>query len=668
MTGTFPEPRGNAVGDVTNVAISDRIGQLVQATNIENVNYTIYGANGGSAAKVKTTTLLSGELIRASLEAYVRPPNREVAALRLRENHAVLLYGPRGTGRTTIALDILPAITGRAEIHRVVFDPEAEDEFDVTRLPREPGTSYLFDVSDPGGVSGDRIAQLVAGYAAELRGNGAHLVVVAREDLSHSVRTDVPAVRVEQPRATAVFSAHLSAAGLQRDLITRLLEHPKITGLPLPTRPSDVARLAAQLVPVGEADDDHFTDAVDNAVGAFTDWKESLLVWFDSNKELEKRAFMFTTAVLHPAPGGTVSGAARGLASHLDPQNTEAAPLPLQGPPLGRRAEEITAELGADGAIRFVPPQYAPAVRHFVWRHYAEYRPELTKWLTSVPGNDPSRVVGTVIDLVTATSDETLLGKAADSWSATRRDAAVLLLSTLATDPGIGQRVRALLYDWAYNGKHEHRMLTVAAVCARYGTAYEQNALTRLRQLARHPQETILVETIKALCELAAGDQGRRRRIVEEVTGRWITDPKATRARSGRYAFAALARLESRDGTPVLLEDLASVQEPRPSPIADGVRALLRDDPREAGVVVDVWVNAALEAASLYEPLLRTLIQAAAGDSIATSRLSFIANRWSDGPAELHAFQHTLITMIERSDPLIDNNGDAGVQEGDDAA
>lgn len=661
----LPDDVAETVGAVTNRAISEQISQLIQAQRIENV---IYVTAGEFARRRKATTLFTGELIRDSLTGYVRPAAREIAAQRLHDHHAVLLYGPRGTGRTTTALDILPAVTGLSEIHRVVFDPDAEDEH--AQLPCEPNTNYLFDISDLGGTSAERIAGIVSDYAARVRGCGAHLVAVAREDLSRSARTAMPAVRIEPPDPVDVFTAHLSAAGLAPGLITRLCDDPRITGLPLPSRPIDVAQLAKHLEGVT---DERFEATVTEAVGAYTDWQEPLLKWFKEHGDLEMRAFMCAAAVLHPGQGGAVARAARKLTALLHPADSESAPLPLQGPPLATRAEEIEARLDADGAVRFDRPQYAPAVRHFVWQNYAEFRPELTEWITSIPGDDTARAVETVVDLVTATLDESLLDRTAETWSATHRRAAVGLLSTLATEPGIGQRVRALLYRWAYDGKDERRMLTVAAVCALYGTAYEQNALTRLRQLARHPRQRVLVETISAVCALAYGDAGRRRRIVEEVTGRWLTDSHRDRSRAGRFAFAQLARLESRDGVPVLLGDLA--QSPHtlshaPSsngltrPLANGLRALLQTDRHAAETVINAWVDAAMADEALYAPVLNVLVRAAAGDSLATSRLDFIAGRWTDRSESLHTFQRTLISTIERLDPLTYDDGTTG-QEGD---
>lgn len=652
--------------DVTNTATVERTDQLIQTQRIGilNINYAAAGP------KVKAAALLTTERIRACLTGYVPPTAREVAAQRLREHHAVLLYGPPGTGRTTTALDILPTVTGLSEIHRVIFDfdPDAEDELE--RLPCDPNTGYLLDISDSGNAPSARIADLVSAYAARVRGHGSHLVVVARPDPARSERTDVPAVGIEPPDPVDVFTEHLSAAGLAPGLITRLRDDPRVTGLPMPSRPVDVAELTRHLK--GVADDEHFDTAVAEAIGAYTDWRESLLDWFNKHGDLETRAFMCAAAVLHPGRGGTVAAAARSLTARLYPANSEPAPLPLQGPPLATRATDITARLDPDGTVIFDRPQYAPAVRHFIWQNYAEFRPELTAWLTSIPGGDAARAVEAVTDLVTATSDEWLLIKAAETWSAGNRQAAVDLLAGLAIEPGIGQRARALLYRWAYDGKDERRMLTVAAVCARYGTVYEQNALTRLRQLARHPRQQVLMETISAVCALAYGDAGRRRRIVEEVTGRWIPDSHRDRSRTGRFVFAALARLQSPDRVPVLLGDLARAPDTlnrAPAlnrltrPLAQGLRALLHADRRDAEAVINAWVDAAMADTTLYEPILDVLVRAAAGDSLATSRLAFIAGRWTGGPEQLHAFQRTLISTIERLDPLTHDDSTTG-QEG----
>lgn len=608
----------------------------------------------GDVARRITAETLTSERVRELLNGYEAGPSRDAAATALRSHHAVILSGTAGIGRQTLALDLLSSLHPPGGIHKLPLDPA---NMDNTSQPREPRTGYLIDATDPGDAPADEINRFIAGYATALKEIGSYVVVTADDDEWVRRSLVVPVVQVVSPSGLRVFQRKLESS-MAADEATRWTGEPRITALLTGARATDAARLAgiaAGLVTAGVP----FDEAVTSAVGAYHDWQTDLLKWFDGHEQIAERAFIFAAAVLHDGPAVTASTAAQELARQLDPAQKERVILPLQGPPLGIRAREIDAELSEQGMLRFSRPGYAPAVRNFVWHQYAGSRDELTTWLATVPGKDERRVLDSIAELATVNTDEKLIDKVADAWSRQRHRLAVAFLGDLAVDRVMGRKTRDLLYQWAYAADApEHRLLTVAGACAVYGAAYEQNALTRLRQVAKHTQEKV-VEEVVATLRAFADEPRRRRRILHEIAVVWPVPGHDERTATARRAFAELARVASDSGPPLLIADLAEDRHAVEPDLAAALRGLLVDDPSRATTVLDYWVHHAVADPDLAEPVFNVLVAAAAGDGTATARLNYVANAWAlagDETAEtaaLHAFAHRIVQATRHNDPLV---------------
>jgi hypothetical protein len=174
--------------------------------------------------------------------------------------------------------------------------------------------------------------------------------------------------------------------------------------------------------------------------------------------------------------------------------------------------------------------------------------------------------------------------------------------------------------------------MAAADACGRaLGRRRPRCALTRLRHLARSPEEAVLDAVAGSLVRLALFP-ARRGQVVEEVTA-WRAAPDARVRRAGSAAFLALAAAHVPTGDLLLLADGCPPPPPARQAAEAGWRHVLGTPsdcaPDRLEDAVAVWLEAAAGLApGCHEPL-EVLQEATRGDRVASSVLARAARAWT---------------------------------------
>ncbi|MCO5968944.1 hypothetical protein [Actinoallomurus soli] len=595
--------------------------------------------------------------VRELLRTYEPPPGRDQAAEVLDRHHAVVLIGGEGTGRRTTAVQLLHE--RNVTLHELVPEPGQ----DLTAEPPcEPRCGYLYaaDALD---------ATSIQDYAARLRDNDSYLVVWTTQDVTQHTGTfaaDV-GIHLEPPLPENVFRRNLTARLLPAEATwwrDRQDLEPIIKG----AHPADVVRLV-KLIPPTMAVHGCTEAAVADLIEAYRSWEGYLQTRFaPSALHLRERVRLIAVALVENAPEQTAYEAATALAERLGVPTEEGHGLAGAGTRCLRDGGEIRCD---DGVVRFAKPAFAESVLEYVARTYPEVWRQVREWTIELPrrlSSDPdapavlARLARTVVQVAGRRNDLELVRRATEGWSTSgTRPLAVEMLGMAAVDTTLGRGTRQWMYDSAYHRRGTVPTLTaIAEACARYGTVYPDNALTRLRHLAAVEQETVRNTVRQAVTDLA-GDDRVRVRILDGL-GTWLQGTKGRAV--GCEAF--LDVMETRDDQ----DRFATIGEAarrRTDRLMEALRkgwgaALVEPATTDrARTLIATWLDDALvslEAGDVDRPrvVVGVLGQAAREDPRYLPRLVRAVDAWyarSEQTPDCKAFSRTLIDTATSNDPLM---------------
>ncbi|MBP2329902.1 hypothetical protein JOF56_010287 [Kibdelosporangium banguiense] len=171
---------------------------------------------------------------------------------------------------------------------------------------------------------------------------------------------------------------------------------------------------------------------------------------------------------------------------------------------------------------KFQPRGTGTSVLRFFWREHRDLRKTLKRWIGELPRQisdltreELERLADRCAELAGEDSAEVAL-ELAEGWAATksgtdsdgdrtsdhptaryRRSIAVRLLTTTATDPAVGTRIRQKLLEWSKGANSDLQLLT-AEVCAGIGESFPRIALTRLKHLANSENPHVRIAVLEA--------------------------------------------------------------------------------------------------------------------------------------------------------------------------
>ncbi len=624
---------------------------------------------------------LNAAYVARCRETFVRPAFRSVggastadwaeATVALARDRLIVVVGERGSGRHTAAVCLagsVPDVTPR----EIPFDPA--EQLTTANLPDETRSGYLLDLPDDDALVQQGFGRALLAYAEMLRRRDSVLVVTVTPQVWRAVGEGAGAVTVElgRPDPLAVLISHLRA-GPAADWAEAWSRQPSIRAVLADAWPAHVVRLVGLVertqatFPHGGVDDER----VRLVLGAYRNWESDLLDWFAAHPDVGERIFLVAAAALEGASPGFVLQAADTLADLLD----SGRPSLLDGH--GARhlvraaaAELVTAEESAGVEyVRFAKPDYAMSVLEFV---FSDRSPRLKtpfwRWFSGLPLDAARRDQADIAGLVGAVTMELARRQQASGpvsflaqrWAerAELRPVAIEYLMLAALSPELGRDTRRRLYDWVTRptGTPPAVLRLVADVCStQLVEVYPDIAFTRLRHLARNPDETVRGAVINALVRIWDQSGRRRGRLLGELLRWFEPDSHPARRKTAGWAVLALAGLDPTRPTALLDEVLHAPASLRRADIAAVLASALDDRglTDASATVVTRWLADTADRPDSALVAIELLVEAAAAEPAKTQRIVTLRRiAGADPSGGQHDGASQLATRLRAVDPL----------------
>ncbi|MFF2652941.1 hypothetical protein [Streptomyces sp. NPDC058045] len=471
--------------------------------------------------------------LRRLRQVLVAPPGMGRAREVLADTGTVVLDGAPGTGRAAAARVLLRECPQDTGVFHELLPGEDEDELAL----HDPalvgsGDRLLLDLSAADDRKWSAASADLPALRKAVHEQHAHLVVVMPDNITLDPELQHYRVTLQRPPGLHVLKRHLRRHGLPYEQYMRPDSTvTKFLSVERPMREiadfADLVRRARETAPPSHG----FAEWCATAVKARKDRRREVAELVAERSEAPQRALLIAVSMLHGAHADVVHRATQLLLYALGP-TSDGTPL-LQHKDLAQRLDEISAETGPAGQVRFKELDQDSAVRAHFWNHMPDLRPHLGNWAANVVELDDPRHIGpTVRDgLVAHLAGEYLrtgraeeLAVLAERWSSraptsrARQDAAVQALTCGLQNPVHGREFRGRIYQWCQRPQPEAFARVLVRLCADVITVgHPDQALLRLYYLARR-ERAPGGPALEALDALVAGNRRLRRRLLDRLT------------------------------------------------------------------------------------------------------------------------------------------------------
>ncbi|MFC9285915.1 hypothetical protein [Streptomyces sp. NPDC057052] len=455
----------------------------------------------------------------------VPPAGMGAARHKLADTGTVILDGPAGSGRTSVARVLLREHDQETGVFHELL-PDDEDELSLSN-PALVGTGdrLLLDLSAATTAQWAAARTDLSALRKAVHEQHAHLVVVM--PYGHPLDPDLQhyRIKIDPPDGLQVLRRHLRVHGVPYE------PDPTVTAFLAESRPmreiadfADLVRRAREVA----GTDEGFAQWCATARKARDDRRAEIATRVAELREGPQRALLVTVAMLHGAHADVIHQAAHLLLRTLKAPPDE-HPL-LECKDLAERLAEISAGAGPDGHVHFTELDYDAAVRAHFWDHMPDLRQPLGTWVTrSVEASGPyvtrelrNGLVARLAEQYLRTGRGEGLAFLAENWSTTpasrsRLEAAVHALTCGLDDPAQGRNFRQWIYQWCAHRqlKGEFAQVLVQVCADVIAASHPDQALFRLYHLARRERDT--TRALQALVDLVATSSRLRRRLLDRL-------------------------------------------------------------------------------------------------------------------------------------------------------
>lgn len=600
--GTYPEPEPlpvvHAGGDVDQ---SRRHWEIQGNQTTNNVTINQYVADLVRAILPKRHT--RAEVLAEQLRCYLPPKGLAEMAWSLAAKGLVVLLCPAVEQRCGQRAAAAYLVHQRNQL--LAPDPpldlqellDSDEKALQETIDGTTGVALSMDWSDEGPDPAVRLLRQLGVLENRLSENGCVAVVAIPEALAGEARKQFPGQvhTLGRPPAEDVF--RIRSTRLTPPLLDALTGDTGLTAELRDAWPPQAIRIAKL---ADEAYGNGITDVPgirDHVRAALSDWREEARQELLKHSTAPQRALLLATAMLENSGPVTV---VKGRELLLRASDYPAEPVnALEGTDVVTELQMLGNLVDAHAA-RFRRADFGTALLHLAWREYPGLRHVLLKWLDRLPGAVATRTMSEldglsqrVVALSARDGGGQIAVAVARRWAGVspgpdtaRRVAAVLLLREACLHPRIGRDMRHRVYQDSYYGGGSPRFrAALAEAIGWFDVSHQAAAMTRLKHLARGPEEEVTSAVVEAVARLAgemtlgqllryladwlhAGDP-RRAEVAAAAAIRAMESPGTLRADSIRVADStafwrkALGCLPSRD-VAALVRSLFRVTGPNP--------------------------------------------------------------------------------------------------------
>jgi hypothetical protein len=601
------------------------------ATNVGQVG----DRHGGRQLDLKVRSGVVPVTVLERIEqSYVAPKGYTELKETLEREQVLLIRARSGTGRTTTALRLLDEAC-REGVRKL--DPDT-DLKSLQAKDLEQSRGYLLESLDPA-----QAVELKAFHAERLsrlmQDRGCRLVVIVDEstalalnEIGHLVVEDFGMVKPEQLLNHYVeLGLRASGAAADTDVLTRPAVKEIIDQLTEDMPPRELAELGELLVEV--ANDRRELDYVRERYSRAS--STSFGEWFDTQQEVEQRAFVIALAVLNGEPVQLVSAAATLLADRFlaleFPKRADRS-RDVFATPLARRLQQARAEVVTGtqdtgfGEVRvhkaqFRDDRFPQRVLEQVRSQYTQALEVVMGWLFdlgNIPGPQVRIRAGVAAGYLSQHDFVDVYLRILRPWAASgdedQRRAAIAALQVPGRPGGSERVVSKLLTRWVRQRRDRELQATAAQALGSTTAMSPAAALRLLRLAARHADWTVaycIGEGVSDLFVRADPAQVLRALV------RWSRDDEFPERRETALLavlitsrYLAVTEERSAERWPVLVWLAERRPEQREHIVLLFSRMLLAADFMRHGYLeIHRWLRIAQREPGLVEPVARLLAE-----------------------------------------------------------
>ncbi|WIM95553.1 hypothetical protein ACTOB_007670 [Actinoplanes oblitus] len=538
-----PEPSVHAGRDVD---------QSVNRTWVHGDQYTAESMTiNHSVVTQQVTSIMrrrhtSAPTLAEQVRHYVPPPGLDECVSRLATGRSLVLLCPGGvprSGQRAAAaylihrLDRFRAAAEHLSFQEPLLDRD-DEAADALRDAKDVGLYLNVADLDDGPDAVDRLRQF--GVLEDgLPETGAYAVLAVSDRLAEEAEKYFPGRlhRLRRPSAEAVFRSW--AAELPAPLLDALTSHPWIRENLRGKWPPDAADLAKFAVRAYRAGVREPAGLVRQVEGASTNWRDQARNDLQRYGSAPQRALLLAAAMVEGAEPATVV-AARDLLLDVAGRTAE-LPNALERTDVVTELQALRETTFDTGTREFARSGYGTSVLHLAWRDYPGLRDVLLRWLGRLPsvlGADPAGIGELTSRIVALSAEERsdqIAWRVTREWATDRRlgttgsVAAILLLRDACLHPRIGADSRRRVYQHAYwtRSPAAFRVVLAEAVGA-FDRSHQTTAMTRLKHLARSPEDEVRAAVTRAATRLARDTGMSLDQLLSYLTG-WLSAAEARR-------------------------------------------------------------------------------------------------------------------------------------------
>ncbi|GAA2672271.1 hypothetical protein [Actinoplanes palleronii] len=635
----------------------------------------------GEVAKEVTTILkkrlTTAQTLTEQVRRYVAPPGLGDHVSQLATGRSLVLLCPaavpRSGQRAAAAFLIHRVDESRAAATRLNFQEPLLDKDDeatgTLRDAKNVGLFFDFVERGDGPEAVDSLRQfgLLEQGLAEA---GAFAVLAVSDALTEEAEKSFPGRvhHLRRPAGEAVFRSR--AAEIPTSLLDALTVHEVFRQRlreAWPPEATRLAKLANRAYQAGITDLDGIARQV---VGALSNWQDQARKDMRQFGSAPQRALLLAAAMLEGSgPAAIVHG--RDLL--LRAGDFPAEPTnPLERTDVVTELEALhDIELNVTDT-RFARFEYGIAVLHLAWQGFPGLHLVLLRWLERLPSvitpDGIDEFIARIIALSVRDGSGQIAVAVARRWANGRRPAptqgtarrldkaqrvaAVILLRDACLHPQIGGDVRRRVYEYAYYLKSPaaFRVVLAEAVGA-FDVHHQTAAMTRLKHLARGPEEEVMTAVVRAGARLASEMELGR---LLEYLGGWLSaaNPRRTEV-AVQVAMQVMTEL---DDTELRLGSTAAVTSFWRTALATLPSAT-------ATALIRCWIRLAATSEQNRSAAIHVLLGAAGTDLRRVGQL-FYATRPTSEPGTEEEILNELFQQVRlRLDEVLTPGRDTGWED-----
>lgn len=472
-------------------------------------------------------------------QRFVQPYGFDDASQTLDEQNAVILNGPRGSGRRTAAMMLLNKATerrGRGKRFRELFPATADrDREDVAWDAAdavEPDERLLLDLSSLSEEERALVNKGLMEFRGVVEDRKAFLVIIAHSEYALTEGIGGIGRPIRPPAAVDVLARHLEADDGFTGPVGAL-EADSVWLGNLAARPmSEVARLA-ELTLAARGNSPFAGEAawLESAFQALTDDGTAIAERVSALQEAPPRALLLAAALLSGMTADVAADAAADLLKILKYPAT--SPAALDSPDLIERLDQVGARIDAERKVRFNQLAQDTAALVYYWDAFPGLRSHLAEWVNGVvrhealtPGgrDELVRRFATQSLRTDRSQDlETLITAWTENGAASQKSKlfqhAATLLDTGLTSKSHGSYFRRWIYDRSTQDSPiglDFATVLIEACMGQLAESHPDQALVRLHHLARRRGEVGELGR-DALADFVTEDERRLRRLLWRI-------------------------------------------------------------------------------------------------------------------------------------------------------